>query len=115
MGCRNGVGWGLGDDDGPDGRGAARMKRRLKPPIVPGRRDVVKPAVLATTRRELPLPFRAALAEIEHERRRLRTELTIRSRELLRTRAELRALADAFPDLLLRLDREWTILECRVG
>jgi diguanylate cyclase (GGDEF)-like protein/PAS domain S-box-containing protein len=45
----------------------------------------------------------------------LRKALARRSRELLQTRAELRALIQSFPDLLLRLDRDGTIVECRAG
>jgi len=58
---------------------------------------------------------RAAPAEVEDEPRRLRTTLASRSRELLQTRVELRALVQAFPDLSLRLDGDGTIVECRAG
>jgi diguanylate cyclase (GGDEF)-like protein/PAS domain S-box-containing protein len=55
------------------------------------------------------------LEEAERERQRLRGALSVRSRELLQTRTELRALTEAFPDLLIRLDADGTILECRAG
>jgi diguanylate cyclase (GGDEF)-like protein len=50
-----------------------------------------------------------------HEAQRLQAALDRATRELVQTRAELRALADAFPDLLILLDAEGTILECRAG
>lgn len=56
-----------------------------------------------------------ALAQSDGERKRLRSALSLRSRELLQTRAELLALTEAFPDLLVRLDAEGTILDCRAG
>src|SRR5215211_5999236 len=56
-----------------------------------------------------------ALAEADGARKRLRGALSQRSRELLQTRAELRALTEAFPDLLVRLDADGTILDCRAG
>jgi diguanylate cyclase (GGDEF)-like protein/PAS domain S-box-containing protein len=52
---------------------------------------------------------------VEGRHRQLRKRLARRSRELLQTRAELRALILSFPDLLLRLDRDGTIVECRAG
>src|SRR5262245_4656480 len=55
------------------------------------------------------------LDEAESERKRLRSALSLRSSELLQTRAELRALTEAFPDLLIRLDADGTVLECRAG
>ena len=91
------------------------MKRRLKPPLTHLRRAPLDIAGLTATRDELPQPVRAALAEVEDDRRRLRSALALRSRELLQSRAELRALVQAFPDLLLRLDGEGTIQECRAG
>jgi diguanylate cyclase (GGDEF)-like protein len=54
-------------------------------------------------------------ADAQAERRRLQAALSQATRELIQTRAELRAMADAFPDLLIRLDTAGTILECRVG
>jgi diguanylate cyclase (GGDEF)-like protein/PAS domain S-box-containing protein len=70
---------------------------------------------VAASPRDLREQFTAALAEVEQERVRLRGALAARSRELLQTRAELRALTEAFPDLLIRLDTDGTILECRAG
>lgn len=55
------------------------------------------------------------IAELQDERRQLQQALRNASRELVQTRAELRALASAFPDLLLRLDPFGKVLECRVG
>ncbi|MFN8636554.1 MAG: EAL domain-containing protein [Chloroflexota bacterium] len=54
-------------------------------------------------------------SEEEHERRRLHRALAERSRELLQVRAELRAVVQSFPDLLIRLEGDGTILECRAG
>ena len=68
------------------------------------------------TRHEPVLPARAEPnASTDDELRRLRQALATRSSELLQTRAELRALIQAFPDLLLRLDSTGTIQECRAG
>src|SRR4051794_8146498 len=72
-------------------------------------------ANLTSSRNDLREQFTAAIAEVETERLRLRGVLSVRSRELLQTRAELRALTEAFPDLLIRLDPDGTILECRAG
>ncbi|MCC7370724.1 MAG: EAL domain-containing protein [Chloroflexi bacterium] len=55
------------------------------------------------------------IAALQEERRQLQAALRSASRELIQTRAELRALASAFPDLLIRLDQFGTVLECRVG
>src|SRR5689334_20634700 len=68
-----------------------------------------------TERDALRHQLAVALEKAEGEQRRLRTTLSQRSRELLQTRAELRALTEAFPDLLVRLDADGTILECRAG
>jgi len=91
------------------------MKRRLKSATTQGRRSALDIASVTATRHELPPPVRAALAEVEDEHRHLRNTLAVRSRELLQARAELRALVQAFPDLLLRLDGDGTIVECRAG
>ena len=90
------------------------MKRRLKPASTENRRADPDGAGPAAPRHELP-SVRAAMAAIEDEQRQLRSTLALRSRELLQTRAELRALVEAFPDLLLRLDADGTIVACRVG
>ena len=50
-----------------------------------------------------------------HEAGRLQAALERATGELAQTRAELRALAEAFPDLLIRLDPLGAILECRAG
>src|SRR5688500_8663338 len=91
------------------------MKRRLKSTVTQGRRHVLDVASLTAAHQELPPPVRSALAAVEDEQRQLRSTLALRSRELLQTRAELRALVQAFPDLLLRLDGDGTIVACRVG
>src|SRR4051812_39049199 len=75
----------------------------------------VDQATAAAMRPELRQPAMGATPETEAERLRLRSALSQRSQELLQTRAELHALTDAFPDLLLRLDADGTILECRAG
>ena len=91
------------------------MKRRLKSAATQGHRPALDVASLAATRQELPLPVRGGPASVEDEQRQLRSTLALRSRELLQARAELRALVQAFPDLLLRLDGDGIILECRAG
>jgi diguanylate cyclase (GGDEF)-like protein/PAS domain S-box-containing protein len=90
------------------------MKRRAKTSAAASR-PVLDAESLAEMRRELPRVLNAALQEAEEDRQRLRSALSLRSRELMQTRAELRALTEAFPDLLIRLDRQGTILECRAG
>jgi diguanylate cyclase (GGDEF)-like protein/PAS domain S-box-containing protein len=67
------------------------------------------------TRWQHPGAHTLDVQSVEGRHRQLRKRLARRSRELLQTRAELRALILSFPDLLLRLDRDGTIVECRAG
>src|SRR5690349_68990 len=95
----------------------ARRAGSMTPPAKPASngRPGVEQAAAAAMRPELRQPTTGAVPEPEAERQRLRSALSLRSQELLQTRAELHALTDAFPDLLLRLDSDGTILECRAG
>jgi diguanylate cyclase (GGDEF)-like protein/PAS domain S-box-containing protein len=64
---------------------------------------------------DVPAHMQETLTVVEGKHQQLRSTLARRSRELMQTRAELRALIQSFPDLLLRLDRDGTIVECRAG
>ncbi len=57
----------------------------------------------------------AAYWQAERDRANLRERLEQQERELHQTRAELHAVAQAFPDLLARVSPTGTILEYRVG
>jgi len=49
------------------------------------------------------------------DRNMLERSLDLSSQELLQANSELRAIFQAFPDLLYRLDNEGTILDCKAG
>jgi hypothetical protein len=68
------------------------MKRRLKMAVTQDRRPPLDVDGLTATRQELPPPVRASLDPVEDEPRQLRSALALRSRELIQTRAELKAL-----------------------
>ncbi|MGE3909812.1 MAG: putative bifunctional diguanylate cyclase/phosphodiesterase [Chloroflexota bacterium] len=57
----------------------------------------------------------ALLVAAQEEQQRLQHALDLRTRELLQVKAELRSLVEAFPDLLIHLSPDGTILKCRAG
>jgi len=57
----------------------------------------------------------AAYHEFDADRSILERSLELSSRELLEANAQMRAMFQAFPDVMLRLDASGTILECKAG
>lgn len=53
--------------------------------------------------------------EFDQDRNMLEHSLEYSSQELFQANADVRALFEAFPDVLFRVDREGTILDCRAG
>jgi len=56
-----------------------------------------------------------AYFQADADRRMLERSLELSSRELLQANSEMRAVFQAIPDLLFRLDRDGRILECQAG
>ncbi len=57
----------------------------------------------------------SAYAEIENDRRLIERSLELSSQELLEANSEIRAILQAIPDLVFRLDHEGTILSVKAG
>src|SRR3954471_17108401 len=72
-------------------------------------------AVLPNDWQHLVDGVNAAYWRAERERDGLRAQLVRREQELRQARAELEAVTETFPDLLIRLDAFGTILEHRAG
>ena len=56
-----------------------------------------------------------AYYEFDMDRNMLERSLELSSQELFQTNSEMRAIFEAIPDLLLRVDSEGTILDCKTG
>jgi PAS domain S-box-containing protein len=65
--------------------------------------------------REIARDVSDAYREFDSDRVQLERSLELSSRELLQANTEMRAVFEAFPDLLFVLDSRGTILECRAG
>lgn len=57
----------------------------------------------------------SAYRESDKDRYMLERSLDLSSQELFETNSEMRAIFEAIPDLLFRVDHEGTILECKTG